>query len=165
MWRVRTFLSVTLLVFLCAGCSHPLPLSPALQAPLKPDWARLVILYPAPIMGSNGMVQVKYNARQSCDMEAGSYIVRDVIAGDTTLAFSFCGLPGISKLDLKTIAGQTYYMRILPYDSSVRGMISGYPSEFPSPAIPVSKNPFKIEQLDAATAREAIKTMSYGKAQ
>jgi len=122
--------------------------------------ARMVILYPAPIIGSNGMVQIKGNDARSCDLKSGSYAVRDIAPGDETLVFSFCGIPAISALRLKAVAGQKYYIRIRPYDSSFRGILSGYPSEYVPPGAPAHKGPFAIERLDEPQALSELRSLA-----
>jgi hypothetical protein len=159
----RTFFLITLIPAMFAACaSPPDPAVTALHTPAQPAVARVVVLYPAPVMGSNGMVQVKWNDTQSCDLESGSYLIREVVPGEEVIAFSFCGIAGTSRFNLKADEGKTYYIRILPYDSSFRGIVSGYPTEFPpktqSPPL-LDRGPFKIERINEAEAFKELKSL------
>ncbi len=121
------------------------------------------------------MAQIKLDDFQTCKLKSGSYLVKEIAPGKQSIAVLFCGMPGVSHLYMKAVAGETYYIRITPYDSSFTGIISGYPSENIPTDTPVHKQssviknqdgslvhegPFAIERLDKAVALEALRPLA-----
>jgi hypothetical protein len=170
-----------------AGCaSGDDPGSRALHAPVPEGMARLVIFYPGKVIGSDGRLQITFDAFKSCHLDSGGYLVRDLSPGDKTIAISFCGMPGVSYLKLYAVEGEKYYIRVVPYDSSFTGILSGYPSEAvpeappashkgssgkssapsvePAPAPegqPPHKGPFLIEREEEAAALKALSSLQF----
>lgn len=154
-----------------------------MHAPLPEGKARVVLYYPGKFIGSDGRLQIVFDTVKSCQLNSESYLVKDVPAGEKNIAISFCGMPKISYVKLIAVAGERYYIRILPYDSSVTGILSGYPGEsvpetqpfvprqaathnqpvIPAPPAADHKGPFLIERVDEAAALEVLSSMHFSK--
>jgi hypothetical protein len=156
---VRGLLAVLATAFMAACSPHEDAAQLLRDTPLPPGTARLVIAYPSKVAGTDGAMHVDLDGMQSCELPAGNYLVKDVPAGEKTVGMTFCGLPGISYLKLNAVAGQRYYVQVLPYDSSFTGMLSGYPSEYVPKDAPPHKGPFLIEAQDEAVAFEALRSL------
>jgi hypothetical protein len=162
--RSRVRILGVMLVLLLAACSSPDPMLAALRDTRPaPGAARLVIYYPAKIVGSDGRVEVKFGEDQACLLDGGSYLVRDVMPGKQQIGFSFCGIRGISYLQINVATGMKYYIRVQPYDSSITGVLSGYPTEYVPENEPekIHKGPFQIERIDEPDALSELKSMKY----
>lgn len=148
-------------MLLIAGCASnsDAKLDSLRDAPLAAGTARLIVYYPGKVIGTDGALRITMNEnnRQACDLRPDGYLVNDIPAQPQALAFSFCGMRGISLLHLEPTAGEKYYIRIKPYDSSLTGMLSGYASEYVPPNAPPHGGPFTIERVDEASALKELK--------
>lgn len=155
------YLISILLSLLLAGCAHaPDSALATLQStPPAAGMAELIIFYPSPLVGKGDTIQMKLGNEQSCDLKGNTYAIRQVVPGNASLAFSFCGNPNISLVTVKTVGNAKYYLRVVPYDSSFLGMASGYPTDVVADGAPPHAGPFFVELVDEPAALEMLKDL------
>jgi hypothetical protein len=90
--------------------------------------ARIVVFTPPYIIGGD-ILSVELNGVASCGLRPGTFLVREVEPGEEHLKFSFCSMAATPPYSVTAVAGKTYYIRVTPYDSSMTGILSGYPHE------------------------------------
>jgi hypothetical protein len=122
--------------------------------------AQLVIFYPNPLIGTGSPVQVRIQDMGWCELKSGSYIIRNAAPGNQIIAFSMCGSAVISRAALKVSPGERYYIQVTPYDSSLLGVMSDYPSENVPPNSPPHKEPLEIKRVDEGTALQKLQSLT-----
>jgi hypothetical protein len=161
--RSLKIISVLLAVAILFSCAAPPAIAP--DAPPAAGMGRLVLYYPAyafsdpALLFRKDKLDIGVASAHDCLLESGSYLVRDVAAGKQIIAISRCGALSTSRGAVYVTAGQTYYIRIMPYDSSITGIISGYPSEVVEPDAKPHTGPVEIKNMDAATALADIQSL------
>ena len=125
-------------------------------APVAAGDARLVLFYPPKSVGTDGDIDVGLNGNEACRLAPGTYWVGSAPAGNILLRLTYCGMPGVTRASVTADAGQTYYLRITPYDSSLTGIWSGYPSENVPDGADAHQGPFHIIRVGEAAALKEL---------
>lgn len=122
--------------------------------------AQVVVYRPSSFVGSGYSPNVEINGRPTCRLANGSFFVRNLNPGQTTLSASAWDLPGTSRLSFDTRAGQQYFVRT-SFDSSKVGAfaLGGMTGALINESAASNKGPYFITLVPEGIAKgEVAKT-------
>jgi hypothetical protein len=163
-----TLLSVIAVVL--AGCmtsgTDYASVSQKLAAP-KSGQARIVVFRGPSSSGAfDGGYRITLNGEPMKPLSRGTYFYVDRPAGKYQMTGEVMMFSGVTRFDFTVQPGGTYYFSTTPSAKTNRAMVSaivgGAVGYAVAASIPDSTNPgpFDVRQVDEATAREAMSTLS-----
>ena len=163
MFRFRHCFLACLLIFAACSSAPPDKALVALRTqPVQPGHARLIVYMPKRYVGTGNGIQFELDGKRVCDLQAGEYFVREITPLTHDFSFSYCGTRNLTHVTLLAQEGHKYYLRVMPYDSSLTGRLSGYPTDVVEPGEDAHINgPFQVKQVDEATALKALESLTY----
>jgi hypothetical protein len=111
-WRGAAVLFAALVLSGCETARSGLDYSGMMQriGPPKPGQSRIVILREKGFGGIvDGGWQVQVDGQQMSGLKTGTYVYADRGTGQHQLGATEAGFPGVTRLDIATVSGRTYF--------------------------------------------------------